>query len=390
MEANETEILKKSADYWNWERLIDHCDTLEELTAFEKERAKWGFRWLRQELGEDFLKDAFEGRNPVCQYILNRAPWTRKWITWFAEAIMELKDHENYSSLLARLKNPSKFFEGLSVLQIAFKFSKAGFRIYVDPSVEVEGRPKQPDLKLTDKETKEQLFVEVSALQQSKGDRDAFRTLQRIAESTWRSGPSLYHCGRIGKALSMTHLNSLTARIQETVKRLEEKGGFDQMVVEKVFELGLATRDSREVLDKWAAERGLEVNKISGPPSNVDQLSRTRGKIREEQRQLPRDFPAVLVIWNQGLFLHSRNVEQTAAELEEEVYEFPHLLAVVVAGGYNGTGEKASTAKEQHMFIKNPRPYLYVEQHLLLFNRFCRLKISPCTISKVYDGFRHY
>lgn len=390
METNGTEILKKSADYWNWERLIEHCDTLEELTAFEKEMAKRAFRRLRQELGEDFFKDAFKDRNPVCQYISNRAPWTRKWITWFADALMELKDHENYSSLLERLKNPSKFYEGLSVLEVAFKFSKAGFRIHVDPSVEVEGRLKQPDVKLADKETKEQLFVEVSALQQSKGDRDALRTLQGIAESTWRSGSSLWHCGRIHKALSTAHLNSLITKIREAVKKLEEKGGFDQIVVEKVIELGLATRDSREVLDKWAAERGFEVNTISGPPPEVNQLARTRGKIRKEQQQLPRDFPALLVIRNEGLFLHSGNLKRAISGLEEEVYEYPHLLAVVVTGGYGGTAEKATTTNGQHMFITNPRPYLYVEQHLVLFNRFCKLKISPCTITNMYDAFRNH
>ncbi|KPK99609.1 MAG: hypothetical protein AMJ91_07225, partial [candidate division Zixibacteria bacterium SM23_73_3] len=248
MEANETEILKKSADYWNWERLIKHCDTLEELTAFEKERAKRAFRRLRQELGKDFFENAFEGRNPICQYILNRAPWTRKWITWFADAIVELKDHENYSSLLARLKKPIKFYEGLSVLEIAFKFSRAGFRICIDPSVEVAGRPKQPDLKLCDKETQEQLFSEVSVLDQSKADREALRTLQTIAEPTWRSRPSLCYCGRIHKILSTSHLNWLTARIQESVEKLEERGGFEEVVVEKVIELGLATKDSRDVL----------------------------------------------------------------------------------------------------------------------------------------------
>jgi|GEM_PF-1167592 len=390
MEANETEILKKPADYWNWERLIEHCDTLEELTDFEKEKAKQAFLEIRRQLGDDFFKDAFESRNPICQYILNRAPWTRKWITWFADATMELKDHDNYSSLLNRIKSPSKFHEGLSVLQTAYRFSKAGFRIHFDPSVDVEGRPKLPDLKLTDKDTKEELFVEVSALQQSKVHQDAMRTLQGVAELIWRSRPFLWYCGRIHRALSTTHLNRVTAMIQESVKKLVERGGFEEVVVQNVLDLGLATKNSRKLLDKWAANRGFKPNELSGPPCDVNEVSRSRAKIRKKQAQLPRDFPTVLVIRNQGLFFDSRNVERAVSGLEEEVYEYPHLLAVVVAGGYFGTAEKATTAKEQHMFIRNPRPYLYVEQHLVLFNRFCRLKISPCTISKIYDGFRHY
>ncbi len=138
--TKDIKIFEKPEDYKNWNKLIEHCEVLEELTDFEKENAKRAFQILREELGEDFLDYAFNKRHPICQYIMNLAPWTRKWITWFAEALRELKEQENYYSLLNRIKDENKFSEGLSVLEIAYKFSKAGFKITVDPQVKISER----------------------------------------------------------------------------------------------------------------------------------------------------------------------------------------------------------------------------------------------------------
>jgi hypothetical protein len=103
------------------------------------------------------LKVAFSEGHPICYYITNLAPWTRKWIIWFAEALEELKNQENYSSLLKRIKDKTKFEEGVSILEIGFKFSKAGFKITIDPITEVSERKKIPDLKIIDKDTEKEL-----------------------------------------------------------------------------------------------------------------------------------------------------------------------------------------------------------------------------------------
>ena len=90
------EILKKLEDYEDWEKLIHHCQIIEDLSEFEKEKAKRAFQLLRQEFGEKFLHDAFENNHPICGNIRNLAPWTRKWIIWFADALKEVKSQENY------------------------------------------------------------------------------------------------------------------------------------------------------------------------------------------------------------------------------------------------------------------------------------------------------
>ena len=140
-------MLEKPEDYKNWDKLIQHCEVIEGLTDFERERAKRAFQILRKELGENFLDYAFDKRHPIRQYLVNLAPWTRKWITWLAEALKELREQENYSSLLNRIKDENKFDEGLSVLKIAYKFSKAGFKIVVDSQVKISDEEKNTRFK---------------------------------------------------------------------------------------------------------------------------------------------------------------------------------------------------------------------------------------------------
>ncbi|MEW6231759.1 MAG: hypothetical protein AB1566_05510 [Chloroflexota bacterium] len=390
MEEKNMKILERHEDYLDWEKLIQHCETIDGFTDLEKEGAKRAFRLLKEEFGNDFLKCAFANYHPIRHYIVNLAPWTRRWVIWLAEAIKELKDQENYPNLLSRLKDDEKFGEGVSVLESAYKLSKAGFNISFDPLIDSLGRTKSPDLKLIDKDTKEELFVEVSVLGESKIARDASQTMQRIIEPLWWSVPFMHYCGRIYKTLSEKHLAHIVKNLDEIVEKVKRENIFQNLVIEDVIEMGIAPENDKQFLEKWATERGLKVGEFSGPPFDVDEILRTKRKIENEQKQLPSNHPNILIIRNNNLFFHVRDIRKTINELEEAVYEYPHLLVVVIAGGYMGSGENVITMKDQHVFIKKTKADLFVEQYIILFNQFCGLKISPSTITKVYNSFRSY
>jgi len=383
-------ILEKPEDYKNWEKLALHCETIKELTDFEKEKAKRAFQFLKNEIGDTFLDEAFKERHPIFQYIINLAPWTRKWIIWFADALRELREQENYRSLLNRIKDKNKFIEGLSVLEIAYKLSKAGFNITVDPSVRISSNEKIPDLKLVDEDTKEELFVEISILGESRIARDAFQTMQRITEPLWQSVPFMYYCGRIHKTLSERHLAYIVKKVGELVEKVKKSNSFNELIIEDVIEIGIAPENDKELLQKWAAERGLKVGEFSGPPFNVDEILRTKRKIEREQKQLPKNRPNILVVKSNNLFFHTRDIRKAISELEEEMYEYPHVLFGIISGEDMGQSENVVSMKNQHVFIRKNKVDLFVEQYIILFNRFCEYKISPATITKIYNAFRSY
>lgn len=384
------DILKKPEDYRCWDKLIQHCEVLEELTEVEKEKAKRAFLFLKRELGKDFLSVAFDTWHPLASHITNLAPWTRKWLTRFAEELKELKNHQNYISLLTRVKDKNKFAESISILEPAYKFAKTEFKIDFDPSVAVKSRRKIPDLKITNSETEEELFVEVSIQEESAIQREASTTLDEIHRPLLLSIPFMHYCGRVHKALSERHLKEVTGKVEQLVKKVKTENTFHELVEEDVIEMGLAPESDKEMLEKWATERGLKIGQFSGPPYNVDELLRTKGKIKEEQKQLPPNYPNVVIIENNILFFHMNDIRKAIGELEEVLYRYPHLLSVVVSGRHMGTSESITTMKGQHAFTKKTRDSLIVEQYIILLNRFCSFKVSPSSITKIYTAFESY
>lgn len=377
------------ADWKNWEKLIQRCDTIEELTDVEKEKTKRAFLFLKREFGEEFLEYAIDGLHPIAYYIINSAPWTSKWLTRFAEALKSLKEVDGYASLVQRLKHKDKFFEGESVLEVAYKFSKAGFKITVDP-LTIENK-KVPDLKIVNEEAKEELFVEVSNQQQSINYSKALRTFDKISEPlTFLVFLNCYSCGRVLKVLSERHLSEIVKQINEKIELMKNEDAFQELIIDDTIELAIAPNKDKDILEKWAESRGLKVGEFRGPLINADELQRTKAKIQREQEQLPRNSPNILVIGNNNLFFNLHDVRKGIGELEECVYEFSHILFFIVRGDYEGTAENEIIMKDQHLFIKRSREDLNVEQYMILLNRYCDFPVSPATISKVYLAFGKY
>jgi hypothetical protein len=390
MGTSNFKIFAKLDDYMNWDLLIAHCETIEGLTEVEREKAKRAFRFLKEELGNDFLKDAFAVGHPVIFSIGNLAPWTRKWITWFADSIKEMKDKENYQSLLKRLKDKERFSEAVQILETAYKFLNAGFSISFDPKMEISGREKIPDLKLTDKDTQEEIFVEVSSLGESKIEQETSETESKIFEPLWRIVPFFYYCGRIHKALSKRHLEKIVREIEKVIEKVQKEKTFQEFVREDVIELGIAPENDNDILEKWASERGLKVGELLGPPYNVDEINRTKQKIEKEQKQLPQGYPNILIIRNNNLFFSVRDIRKAISELEEGIYDYPHLLAVIVEGSYLGSAEDIIIMKDHYVFIKKIWIAPIVNQYMILLNEFCQQKVTPSTITKIYHAFKNY
>jgi len=381
-------IPKTPNEYWNWDYWIQDSQTLKDLSSFEKGEIKRAFHFLRKELGEDFLKSAFKDRHPICWYIINRAPWTRKWIIRFVDALKTLKNAENYSSLLTRIKDPLKFNEALSVLEYAYKFSKIDFKVVIDPSVKISETEKTPDLKIVDQDKGDELFVEVSQLLESETEKRAFETLNKITNVIWRQVPFFTYCGRIYKTLSKRHLEEVCRKIERLIEEVKQDRAFRELTISGVIEIGIAPVDDLTHLEEWASDKGLKIGLFEGPRFEIDEVRRIRTKIRKEQKQLPNNSPNILVILDRNFNMLTRNIDQAISELEEEVYEYNHLLFVIIAGKHFGFGEDKSFMKGQHAYIEKTRSDHIVEKFIVLLNRFCDYKVSPSVITKVYNSLR--
>jgi hypothetical protein len=122
----------------------------------------------------------------------------------------------------------------------------------------------------------------------------------------------------------------------------------------------------------------------------VNEILRTKRAIREEQKQLPQKYPNIVFIKNTNLFFRTHDIRKAIGELEEEIYEHPHLLFGIISGEHLGMTQNELFMKDQHVYLEKDRFELFVEEYIILFNRFCGHKISPAVIAKIYNSFRNY
>ncbi|MDR3666091.1 MAG: hypothetical protein P4L35_04520 [Ignavibacteriaceae bacterium] len=374
----------------DWDAIADQSDEILGLSEIERIRIKEALNFLKIEFGEDFLKENYSPiRHPFFKFITNYVRTTRLWFVDIAERILLVKNFPQYEGLLERLKNPQKYSEAMSVLESAYKFCKAGFEIEFDPCVKIGNGNKVPDIKIIDSFTQETLYCEVSFLNYSENQIKAQETEDELFNAT-RGYGFLETAGRVYKPLSLNHRNELISKIKELSKSVAEKQGFGTLIIDHVITLGLSTPDKKEKLQKWANKHGCNVGEFDGPPSESNDVQRMKFKIKKEQEQLPLDHPNLIVIYAPDFYFQFNDLNKTIHILEEYVYDFEHVRAVIICGSYFGEIKPLELRENDHIYFQKSKGQDSAEQYLIIWNRFCKKNISKITTEKIYRSIKEY
>lgn len=90
-------IFETPDDHVSWDKYDQQNDLIEGLTDHERQRAKAGVEYLRELLGEDFLRRAVETRNPIFGWFLaNVAPHARRSLIRLAEELRSFEDADGF------------------------------------------------------------------------------------------------------------------------------------------------------------------------------------------------------------------------------------------------------------------------------------------------------
>jgi hypothetical protein len=386
--VNETKPVNVFEKYENWDKLIQDCQWIEDLTPTEREKARHALEFLREEFGENFLYEASRYYHQLFYtYLINQFAWTYKWIIRFADSLQAMKDKENYSSLVKRLVDAKKFSEGLSVLEVAARLTAVGFEIIFDEKVDVSGKKKKPDLKIIDSETKEDLFVEVTILGPSIQQQRMYSTFNAINNLLMGSMEHVYHRGRVCKDLSPEHLNEVLGKIEKTTEIVKREKSFQVLIEDGVIEIAFAPYNDVEKVSKWAAERDITGN-LCGLPVDSNEISRIRTRICEKQGQLPREIPSLIIIKNSNFLFDQKEILKMIGEIGEEVYWYPQIVAVGIVWGYLRVQDEEEIIIKNglHRYIKKCKDF-EVEQSIALFNQYFKLKLSSTTMEKIQSFF---
>lgn len=398
------EIFRIDGDREKWDKHAEHVDAVEEFTDGEKDKVKEALSYLRRAdvLGEDFITRARRSEHPLWSYFAGPVPWKLRWLTRFATAMRELRDADGFRAhVKEQIKDADNFSEREAVLEIAYKFFKAGFEVSFDPAVAVR-KPRgltrrlvsfqgAPDLKIVDVETGEEIFVEVSAL----GESDISKQCERNYKLAWNIlaaqalfSEQLFPRARVRRILEDDELEELAGQLRELVAKVKSSGEV-QYLENDMIEACVAPAHQQEIPDRWAEERGIESIPVEGPLIPPQDPFRTQRIIRKEQKQLPSGRPGIVVIttdWT--LLFHVNGVGAIISELEAVLRDLPQLSCAVVCCTYSG-GEI-----EGHVASGGPRTVVkrvtesgLTEEAVISFNPSCAVPLSGAASDKVRDAF---
>ena len=301
------EIFRTDEDRVNWVKYAEHVDVLDGLTGEQKEHAKEALRYLRRPdvLGERFLAYARKSEHPLFSYFSNTVPWTRRWLIRFATAMRDLRYADGFSACVkGQIKDADKFTERESVLDIAYKFFLAGFEVSFDPSVTVSkprgltGRRVSsqgvPDLKIVNRETGEEVLVEVSALGKSDISKQSARTYHTVFGVLVDYALHREHIfprARIRRILEDGELRVLVEQLRKLIEEVKSSGEVRHLVNDEI-EVCLAPAHLKDVPDRWADELGIEDAPVEGLRYRFRTRSGLKGLSTKRRSSYPMASPA--------------------------------------------------------------------------------------------------
>lgn len=399
-------------DRWCWDKYIAQCDLIE-LTESDRQLVKASFQYLRQVLGEGFLRRADRQRNPLFfWYFRNAAPRARLSMTRFVDALRALEGANNYDRLLRRIKRPKNFDHDLaeadSLIEVAHKFSCSGFDVEFEPSVQVTNvhgvvRTKKPDLKLLDGKTGQEVYVEVSRLRKSAGQNLTSRTYHTIwnvvHNAMWLDPEALKDITNprhvlpfaiIHRGIEEDELRDIVSQLQALIEKARAGLEFSELIIPDTIEVAVASYDHHERGREWASARGMrEADLVQGPNILTDEIARTKVKIREKLKQLPDDKPGVIVLpASENLIFFVYDIRGLVASLAEEVEKSSKVLTLIMFHSFDDGGHESFSAKiGTHTFCRQVRTDGSTQQSLIVHNANFNLSVAGDIIGKIKSAF---
>ena len=415
-DSNPHELFQTVEDHWNWDLYIQQCDRIK-LTDDQRQRSKDSFRYLQKTLGTGFLRRAFNERHPIFMwYFCNSAPPARLSLIRFTESLRAFESAPKFNAIIKRIKRRLKRIEDIqditetmAVVEVANRFLQAGFEVELEPAIKVktrvgDGRTKNPDFKVVDRETGQSIIVEVSRMMASDNQRLTSATYEGVFNLLvhWgmHSDPEAYKdilkprhilpFAIIHRGIEQPELDEILKRLKALIEHVRATGEFGELNVHDTIEVGIASYDNHELAKKWARDRGMkESDIVQGANISSDEVARTKVKIREKLKQLPADLPGMIVIEaKENLLLFVYDIQSLALTFGEEVANHQNLLRTVIFHSFvDGSTESISQDIGPHTFSHLVRPDRSTEESLTIRNAQGSFSVPAETLKKLDDIF---
>lgn len=336
-------ILHKPEDHESWQKYLEYIQVRPDITDERRGSLLTTYRFLRKELGEDYLGRHYrDGRNLVNNWLWSLGNDFSQ-LTWLYNSLHHFKGRDcNYEKLVGHLKKREGCnIEGVPFLIVGDSLRKAGFEVTFEPQVTFT---RKPDLKIENPAAKETLYIEVSKLGESQRNEEISKNYHTLMNCFIMTPPLVPFSGRQLQIVPQEQMNNLKEIIASAKqKALSEKSLIEVRPDETngCFEFAVAHSDKFNELEALEKERKYgSINNISGIPLNLNYTYRTAHRITTEAKQLPKDHPGLLYVPIDPMFAFFGIGDYTdfIDSVKANLSELPHILGACF---YSGIGMDA-------------------------------------------------
>ncbi len=255
--------------------------------------------------------------------------------------------------------DPIRWQAILKEIQVLGELARSGFEVSIVP----EGRKRSHDIDATIEDNS--VHIEVTNMGMSAVERRSWEETESLNWNLEDLGGVSVDL-RFHKSLSSPRRKEMMEEVLEIIERVREgKTGFRESFTEVgVFSV---------TVEKGEKPESGSMN-IRGPDIDRNELGRLSYRIKEKAKQLPKNEPGILVIFDpslSGIHLVSPDYSGVVANIEEAVFEFPFLSGLLLIIEYNDSQASDLSLARGHWFAWRRKGHGWaVEDRIFIQNRY--------------------
>lgn len=382
------EIFSNSTNHLKWSHLIEYVKKETTFNDTEKNDIIEAFQYLSNKLGKRFLLHAHKHHLELGDVFSNKAEWVLKWAVWFSESIKAIckEGHENL--ILDKLKSKNKYHEGIVFLELHTLLNNTGFKLSFDNQVNINGRIKRPDIRLTNLSTNEHVYLEITELNTSVEHTIGNRSFDIISHYLMSFRLTINYCGRVSN-FDKSDSKAIIKKLEKAIKKAKENKVFVELS-EWPFDIGIATtKESMVKLENWANKKQYKLNSLTGDTISFDgEIKRIKDKIQTKVKQLSPDNNNMIVIHVHKLLLIGVSYADLLIEIAQELSKYPKLFGVLIYGDFSWAKEENHLIFENHLISNMIFEDVYKKTFFLIRNYNHDSTLSIQSQEKIYSAFK--
>jgi hypothetical protein len=342
--------------------LLSLINSMDWLNPEEKKDLRKNCEYAIQQFGDNWIDNEDNRKHPL---------WGISALGELGSALISLQSEEHFSEILDRLRSADEFNGAYSEIVIGYWLQKSGTPFkFLKP----KKKGKSPDIEVNS--SRFHFIIEITTKEYPEDYLKVFQNYRKISYLLMSNSNGLSYSLKNHRPLISSATTDEIIQSCEDLLEKAKNSGFEELHMSKIIDLYLFRQENYERVPKKYRGFHFKFPKF-------DEYARVRGTIKQKTRQLTHDLPGVLLIFD-SLVFPSQNIGyytlKLRHELEETIFEFPKLSALVIITQFGDTsGDYRNITKENDssISIRTYDPKTGISKYkVVIFNKYARFPLS--------------